>query len=111
MFIDTGGTVGLSRSVFVSNDVIYYVSGISNLGGQVQCDPAECLPICTSCRDNATSEDFVDELPPTHRADIERTSLAPVLFECALVTSMTLVLLVVVAVWRCRQCATSGPAE
>ena len=115
MFINIGGAVGLSHSVFVSNDANGSASeGITNLGGRVQCDPTECLPVCTSCRDGATPlplEYDVDELPPARWDDKERTSLAPDLLVYALVTSVALVLLVVVAVWRRGQCATSGPTE
>lgn len=115
MFINIGGAVGLSHSVFVSNDANGSVSeGITNLGGRVQCDPTECLPICTSCRDDATPlswEDDVDELPPAHWDDKERTSLAPDLLVYALVTSVALALLAVVTVWRREQCAMSGPTE
>ena len=114
MLINTGGTVDLSSSIFLSNDASGSASEIVSLGGEVQCDPSQCLPVCTSCRRNTTDtlleEDDVDALPRSRVADRESTFSGLVLFflACALVA---LAILGVVAVWRRRPCATSGAAE
>ena len=114
MLINTGGTVDLSSSIFLSNDASGSASDIVNLGGEVQCDPSQCLPVCTSCRRDTTGtlleEDDVDALPRSRVADRESTlpGLVLILLACALVA---LALLGVVAVWRRRPCAPSGAAE
>ena len=113
VLINTGGKVDLSSSIFLSNDANGSASGIVNLGGEVQCDPSQCLPVCTSCRDTTDpllEEDDVDALPRSRVADRESTFSGLVLIRlaCALVA---LALLGVVAVWRRRPCATSGAAE
>ena len=114
VLINTGGTVDLSSSIFLSNVASGSASEIVNLGGEVQCDPSQCLPVCTSCRryttDTLLEEDDVDALPRSRVADRESTfsGLVLILLACALVA---LALLGVVAVWRPRPCATSGAAE
>ena len=117
VLINTGGTVDLSSSIFLSNDASGSASEIVNLGGEVQCDPSQCLPVCTSCRREGTDwiwkaleEDDVDALPRSRVADRESTfsGLVLILLACALVA---LALLGVVVVWRRRPCAPSGAAE
>ena len=113
VLINTGGTVDLSSSIFLSNDASGSASEIVNLGGEVQCDPSQCLPVCTSCRDTTDTlleEDDVDALPRSRVADRESTfsGLVLILLACALVA---LALLGVAAVWRRRPCAPSGAAE
>ena len=46
MWVDPGGTVVLTKSVFHLNPV---ATGIVNLGGEVRCGEMECLPVCTAC--------------------------------------------------------------
>jgi len=114
VLINTGGTVDLSSSIFLSNDASGSASEIVNLGGEVQCDPSQCLPVCTSCRRNTTDtlleEDDVDALPRSRVAGRESTfsGLVLILLACALVA---LALFKAAAVWRRRPCATSGAAE
>jgi hypothetical protein len=101
VFIDLGGTVGLSRSVFLSNDANGSTSGgIANLGGRVQCDPTECLPICTICRDR-------DAMGTMEEGDVNGLA-RPILLVCALVA---LVILGGVTVLRHRHCVTRVPPE
>lgn len=103
MLIEVGGVIDLSHSVIVP-------TRITNLGGAVQCHPTECLPICTTCRDDySLMLDDVDELPRVRAAHESTLSLTPVLLVCALVT---LALSGGSIVWRRRRhCATNSPVE
>ena len=55
VLLHAGGTIGLSHSTFQANFDAQNSSvpdggvGIENRGGEVQCDTAGCLPVCTVC--------------------------------------------------------------
>ena len=125
LLIDIHGAIDLLHSVFLSIEANGTASsGIVNLGGQVRCDPAECLRICTSCLHDAadTPTSLPTTLPavppaalptalptPSPTASRESTfSLMPITLFSALAA---LVLWGGAAVWRRRRCATSGPVE
>ena len=125
MLIDIRGAVDLLHSVFLSIEANGTASsGIVNLGGEVRCDPAECLPVCTSCRNDAadTPTSLPTTLPavppaalptalPTPSPMASRESTFSVMPISLLSALAALVLGGGVAVWRRRRCATSGPVE
>jgi hypothetical protein len=130
----SGGAVDLATSVFESNYVNGTVGeGIVNLGGGVHCASSACLPICTSCEHAhedaplASPTQVAQSPSPWPTQDVPKpsspfpsadaasglsASSAPVLVAVlCTVSSVTLVLLGGILVWRRRRHANSRVAE
>ena len=98
MLVLGGGTVDLVSTLFESNyDAKGSGVGVVNLGGQVQCDVANCLPVCTRCLD-----DDWETLSPTSRPAASPTNEQNATLPTVVASVSTLFVLVLVGLWTMR---------